>query len=106
MRLKCQHAPEPLHDQHRLDTAAAKSAMFLGKGQAEQAELGILRPQRAAPSLRLGEISLALLEGVGVGEQPVDALAQQPLLFGQIKVHYSPSTPFDTMFFMISFVPP
>ena len=76
-----------------------------------------------------------------IGEQPVDAVAQQPLLFGEFEIHqasvpshrsfprqrgiesgpvsaldprfagvtsmcYSPSTAFETMFFMISLVPP
>ena len=53
IRLQREHPAERLHDQHHLDGAAAEPAMFLGEGQAEQAELGVLRPQRAAPALRL-----------------------------------------------------
>jgi hypothetical protein len=119
--------------------------MFLGEGQPEQAQLGILRPKRAAPALWLGEIRLAFLEGVMVGKQPIDAVLQQPLFFAEIEINkmlslkpvassrrrpgspdpatkprtsgfrpapgrrmdcHSPSTAFETMFFMISLVPP
>ena len=75
IRLHRERPAERLHDQHRLDAAAAKPAMFLGEGEAENTQLGIARPQGPAPTLWLGRISLALLEGVGVGEQPVDAVA-------------------------------
>ena len=43
---------ELLGDQHRLDMAAAEAALILGEGQAEQAELGILRPDLACSSPR------------------------------------------------------
>src|SRR4029453_50065 len=71
---------------HVREPAAANPAMLLGEGQAQQAELGILRPQTPAPAPRFGEVALALLEGVGVGEQPADAARPQPLLLPQIKV--------------------
>ncbi len=74
--LEHQGAAERLHHQHHFDAAAAEPAMRFGKGQAEEAQLGILRPQGAAPALGLGEIGLALVEGVVVGQQPVDAVAQ------------------------------
>ena len=80
---------ERLHHQHRLDAAAAKPAMPLGKRQAEQAHFGKLRPQGPAPAVGLGQVTLALVEGVLVGHQPVDAVAQQALLFGKVEIHQS-----------------
>src|SRR5207245_1810874 len=67
----------------------AKPAVIFGKGQAQQTELCIPRPQGAAPPVRLGEIGAALVEAIVIGEQPLDRLAQQPLLFSQIKIHRS-----------------
>src|SRR5215469_9923135 len=37
----------------------------------------------------LGEVNAALVERVMVRKQPIDAVAQQPLFFAQIKVHWS-----------------
>ena len=44
IRLQRQRPAERLHHQHDLDAAAAEPAMLLGKRQAEQPQLGILRP--------------------------------------------------------------
>ena len=87
IRLQREDAPERLHNQHHFDRAAAEPAVVLGKRQTQQAELGILCPNPAAPTLGLGEVGAALIEPVMVGEQPVDRVAQQPLLFGQIEIH-------------------
>ena len=95
--------------------AAAEAAMALGERQAEQAELGILRPQLAAPALGLCRIGLALLEVVAVADQPVDAVLEQPLLVAQIEIHrssppgnalQSPRIALAMMLRWISFEPP
>ncbi len=78
---------EGFHDQHRLDRPAAEPAMLLGKRQAEEAQFGVLPPEIGAPPLGLRQIAAAGGEVVTVGKQPVDAVAQQPLLLGQIKIH-------------------
>src|SRR5262249_47956843 len=55
--------------------------------QAEQAEVGVLFPQRAAEAARLFHIGLALLEIVAVLEQALDAALEQPLFFAELEVH-------------------
>jgi hypothetical protein len=104
--LEDQSAAKGLHDQHDLDRAAAKAAEFLGERQTQQPELGILPPQCPAPALGLGAVGATLGKAVVVGEQPVDAVAQQTLLVGQLEVHQSPKTALVRMFFWISLVPP
>ena len=54
--------------------------MLLGEGQPEYAELGLLGLLRIAPPV---------LEGIAVGDEPVDALLQEPLFVGEIEVHLS-----------------
>ena len=87
IRLQDQRAAERLHHQHDLDRAAAEPAVLLGERQAEQAEFGVLRPQRGAPAARLLEVVLALIERVAVGHQPIDAVLQQALFVGEGEVH-------------------
>src|SRR5947208_4406336 len=55
-----------LHRDHRLDRTAGRAAILLGEGQAEQPELGILRPQLTAPALGGLAVALTLLERVAV----------------------------------------
>ena len=86
--------------------AAAEPAVLLGERQAEQPQLGELRPQRRAPARRLLQVALAGLEAVVVGHQPGDAVGQQALVVGEIEIHYSLSTALVRMFFWISLVPP
>ena len=87
VRLQDQRAAERLHHQHDLDRAAAEPAVLLGERQAEQAQLGVLRPQRGAPAVRLLVVVLALIERVAVGHQPIDAVLQQALFVGEGEVH-------------------
>src|SRR5262249_11833040 len=98
--------PERLHDQHDIDATAAEPAMRLGERQAEQAKLGILRPERAAPAIRFLQVSLARIEIVAVAEQLFDAFQQQPLVLAQFEIHQSPNTALLRIFFWISLVPP
>jgi hypothetical protein len=67
--------------------AAAKATLIFGEGQAEQSELGILRPDLAAPALGRLHEALALLEAVLVAEQPRHAVLEEALLFRQIEIH-------------------
>ena len=90
--LERERAAERLHDDHGLDRAAAEAAMLLGEGQPEQAELGVLRPQRAAEALGLLRVAPPVLEAVAVGDEPLDALLQEPLFVGEIEIHLSPFT--------------
>ena len=74
IRLQRQRAAERLHHDHGLDRPAAEAAVLLARTAAEQAELGILLPQRAAPAVGLLRCNvLRALEVVVVGEQPLDA---------------------------------
>src|SRR5947208_287741 len=86
-RFEHQGAPESLHRDHRLDGTAGRAAILFCEWQPEQAELGILRPQLAAPPLRGPRVAIALLEGVAVADQAIEALLEQPLLLAQIEIH-------------------
>ena len=68
--------------------AGAEAAIVFGERQAEQALLGELAPDRFAPAALLRHVFLALVEIVGIGQQPVDAFLEKPLLLGQIKIHF------------------
>ncbi len=88
IRLEHQRAAHRLHHDHGLDPAGAEAAIVFGKGQAEQALLGELAPHRSAPAALLRHVLLAGFEIIGVGQQAIDALFQEPLLLGQIKIHF------------------
>src|SRR5438132_1483580 len=93
-RLQCQGASEDLHRDHRLDGTAGRAAILLRKREPQQPELGILRPQLAAPALRGLPITFPLLERVAVAEQAIEAPLDLPLLLAQIKIHFSaPAVP-------------
>ena len=87
IRLQRQYAAKGLHDQHDLDRPAAEPAIFLRERQAQQPLLGIARPHPGTETLGLGKIAAPLRKAVMVGEQPVDEVAQEPLLVGQIEIH-------------------
>src|SRR6185437_3228589 len=110
--LERERAAECLHHDHGLDRPAARPAIALGKRKPEQAELGILAPQLdTEPDRPLCE-AFACRELVAVGHQPLDALAQHPLLFGELEIHalspqtHKPKIALAMMFFWISFEPP
>src|SRR6478672_10099245 len=97
IRLQHQRLAERLHHDHGLDPAGAEAAIFFRKRQPEQALFGELAPEGFAPAALLRHEFPALVEIVGIGQQPVDAFLEQPLLLGQIKIHglYSlPPIPF------------
>src|SRR5215469_968713 len=89
IRFERQGLAERFHRDHRLDRPAGGAAVTLGEGQPQQPELGILRPQLAAPALRVLGVGLALLERVTIAEQAIEAFLQQPLLFAEIEIHRS-----------------
>ena len=89
IRLQRERAAERLHDQHRLDGAAAKTAVLLGEGDAEQAELRILAPEVLAESQRRRAIGLAALEAVAILHQPRDVVGDEALFLVEIEVHFS-----------------
>ncbi len=80
-------APERLHHDHHLDRTAAEPAQLLRERQSEQTEFGVLRPDRLAPAIGLGHVLLALLELVLIGDQPIDAVLEQPLVVAEIEIH-------------------
>src|SRR5262249_25410002 len=88
--LERERAAERLGDDHGLDRPAAGAAVRFVERQAEQAEVGVLFPQRAAEAARLLHVRLALLEIVAVGEQALDAFLEQPLLLAELEVHRPP----------------
>jgi hypothetical protein len=87
--LQRQGAPERFHDDHGFDRTAAEAAMLLREGQGQEAEFGILRPQIPAPALLGLAVLLAALEVVAVGQQPIHAVLQEPLLLGEVEIHAS-----------------
>src|SRR5215471_9051589 len=92
IRFERQGSAERFHRNHRLDRPAGGAAVTLGEGQPQQPELGVLRPQLAAPAFRVLAVGLALLEPVAVAEQPVEALLEKPLFLAEIEIHL-PSLP-------------
>src|SRR5215470_6795887 len=87
IRFKRQGPAERFHRDHRLDRPARGAAVTLGEGQPQQAELGILRPQFAAPALWALAVGLALLEGVAIAEQTIETLLEKPLFLAEVKIH-------------------
>lgn len=87
VRLQHEAASERLHDDHRLDRPAAEAALRLVERQSEQAQFGILRPERPALAIGFAGIVAALVEAVAVGDQPFDGVAQQALVIAEIEVH-------------------
>ena len=61
--------------------------MILGEIHPEQAEFGIARPVLPAPAIGGGDEGLALLEAVGVEHEPVHAVLEEALVFGEIEIH-------------------
>ncbi len=88
IRLQHQGLAERFHHDHGLDRAGAEAAVVFGKGKAEQALLGELAPDGLAPAALLLHVFLALLELVSVVQEAVDAIFQEPLLLGQIEIHF------------------
>ena len=84
---------ELFHDNHRIDRAAAKAAIFFAERSHQQAELSELRPHFRTPA-RLGLNDLATgFEVVLFPDQPGKAVADHGLLFGEIEVHLVSSLP-------------
>ena len=73
---------------------------------AQYAELGLLGLPFAEEHGGFGQVFLALLEAVLVGDQAIDAFLQQALFVGQVEIHQSLSTALERIFFCISLVPP
>src|SRR6516162_2254229 len=87
IRFKRQGPAERFHCDHRLDRATGRAAVTLGEGQPQQPELGVLRPQFAAPALRVLAVGLALLERVTIAEQAIETLLEKPLFLAEVKIH-------------------
>src|SRR5262249_37761836 len=85
--LQHQRLAERLHHDHGFDGPCPEAAIGFRERQSKQALLGELAPDRAAPAALLFHILLAAVEIIGVGQKPVDALFQEPLLLGQIEIH-------------------
>jgi hypothetical protein len=88
--LERQHSAQRLHHDQRVHRATAETAIGLGERQAQQAELGVLRPERCAVAGGFGQMRMALLEAAAIGEQSRHAVLQHELLFGEIEVHQCP----------------
>src|SRR5215475_9854414 len=81
-------APERLGDDHGLGEALAQAAMLLGKGHRQQAEVGVLLPQRSAVALGLLHVGEALVEiAIVGGKQSLEAVFELPLLVVEIEIH-------------------
>src|SRR5262249_667594 len=87
-----ERAAERLGDDHGLDRPAAGAAVRFVERQAEQAEVGVLFPQRAAEAARLLHVRLALLEILPLRAQSLDAVLDQPLLLAELEIPRPPSS--------------
>ncbi len=89
--LERQRPADLLHHDHGLDRPTAGAAVFFVERQPKQAKLGIALPHAKTPAARLLHVALARFERVVIGEQPLDAMAQNLLLFGQREIHFRTS---------------
>ena len=87
VRLEHQRAAERFHHDRGFHRARAEAAVVFRERQAEQALLRELAPDLAAPAVLFCGVLLALLEVIRVSQQPVDAVFQEALLLGEIKIH-------------------
>ena len=82
-----QPAPERFHQDAGLDRAAAKPAMGFVDRQRQPAEIGEFFPDLGTEAERIGRRAAAVIGVIGLGNEAVDAFAQQALLVAQGKVH-------------------
>ena len=89
IRFQREDAAERLHHQHHIDRRRRRtrhSSSANGNPKSPSSAYcdhsARLQPSGSA------RYASPLVEGVMVGEQPVDRVAQQPLLFGQLEIHY------------------
>ena len=82
-----QRLAQSLHHQQRVDRRAAKAAVLLCKGQAEQAHFGKAPPHLAAEALVRGADGAALLKAVFVREKFGQRIGQHGLFFGECEIH-------------------
>ena len=86
---KNERAAERFHHERGFHRACAKAAIVFRERQAQQALLRKLAPDLTAPAVLFGGVFLALLEIIRISQQPVDAVFQETLLLGQIKIHFT-----------------
>src|SRR4029078_12404622 len=86
-----QPAAERLHQNAGLDRAAAEPAMLFGNRQRQPAEIGKFLPDRRREAERFGSRLAAMLGIVGLADESVGALAQQPLLVAGGEIHLTVS---------------
>ena len=89
IRLEHQRLAERFHHDHGFDRAGAEAAVGFRERKTEQALLGELAPGSLAPAALLFHVFLAGVEVVRIGQQTIDAIFEEPLLLGQIKIHFS-----------------
>ena len=82
-----QAAAERFHQDAGLDRAGAEPAIGLRDRQRQPAEIGELFPDLAAEAERIARDAAAVIGVIGLGDEAVDAFAQQPLLVAQGEVH-------------------
>ena len=79
--LQHQCLAEGLHQNHGFHRTAAKAAMVLGEGHAQETQIRVLLPQLAAPAVGRPGVGLPLFEAVTILQQPVHTFLEHPLLF-------------------------
>ena len=84
-----QRTAERFHHDRGFHRARAEAAVVFRERQTQQALLCQLAPDLTAPAVLLCGILLALLKVIRVSQQPVDAVFQEALLLGQIKIHFT-----------------
>jgi hypothetical protein len=87
IRLADQPAPERFHQDTGFDRAAAQPAMGFIDRQRQPAEIGELLPDFGTEAERIGRRAATMIGVIGLGDEAVDAFAQQALLVAQGKVH-------------------
>ena len=85
--LRDQAAAERFHQDGSLDRSGAEPAMGLVDRQRQPAERGELSPDLRGKAERIVRGAAALIGVIGLGDEAVDALAQQALLVARVEVH-------------------
>ena len=93
VRLDHEALAELFHDDHRINRAATKAAIFFAERCHQETKLSKLCPHFRTPA-RFGRDDLAArVEIILLADQPREAVADHVLLFGEIEVHLLSSLP-------------
>jgi len=86
-RFNHQPLAEFLHDDHRINRAAAKAAISFAERHPKNAEFSQLRPDFGTPAIIAGDRLAARFPIILFAHQPRQPIANHFLFFGEIEIH-------------------